>query len=129
VAALEIMLDTPRIKDLIKRGESDVVKDAMEQSAVEGCQTFDGALHALVAAGRVSQAEALRAADSPNNLRLMLERLAGAGDPAEMPLRLVSPPEQQIRRQTVKIQAQQGVPAPPPKNATAIPAAGDRLKR
>jgi twitching motility protein PilU len=129
VAALEIMLDTPRIKDLIKRGESDVVKDAMEQSAVEGCQTFDGALHTLVAAGRVSQAEALRAADSPNNLRLMLERLAGAVDPAEMPLRLVNPPEQQIRRQTVKIQAQQGGPPSTTKGATAMPAAGDRLKR
>jgi twitching motility protein PilU len=130
VAALEIMLDTPRIKDLIKRGESDVVKDAMEQSAVEGCQTFDGALHTLVAAGRVSQAEALRAADSPNNLRLMLERLAGAGDPAEMPLRLVSPPEQQIRRQTQKIQAQQGgPPQSTTRGATALPAAGERPKR
>jgi twitching motility protein PilU len=115
VAALEILLDTPRIKDLIKRGESDVVKDAMEQSAVEGCQTFDRALFALCAAGRLSQAEALRAADSPNNLRLMLERLAdGGGDAGEQPLRLVSPPETQIRRQTMKMQAQQApAPAPP----------------
>jgi twitching motility protein PilU len=114
VAALEILLDTPRIKDLIKRGESDVVKDAMEQSAVEGCQTFDRALFTLCAAGRLSHAEALRAADSPNNLRLMLERLAdGGGDAGEQPLRLVSPPETQIRRQTMKMQAQQA-PAPPP---------------
>jgi len=114
VAALEIMLDTPRIKDLIKRGESDVVKDAMEQSAVEGCQTFDGALYTLCAAGRLSQAEALRAADSPNNLRLMLERLAGgSGDAGEQPLRLIAPPETQIRRQTMKIQTQ-GAPPPAP---------------
>jgi twitching motility protein PilU len=132
VAALEIMLDTPRIKDLIKRGESDVVKDAMEQSSVEGCQTFDAALHALCAAGRVSQAEALRAADSPNNLRLLLERLAGGvGDPAELPLRLVSPPETQIRRQTVKMQAQPGGgPLSTAKaTPTAMPTAADRPKR
>jgi hypothetical protein len=101
----------------------------MEQSAVEGCQTFDGALHALCAAGRVSQAEALRAADSPNNLRLMLERLSGAGEPAEVPLRLVSPPEQQIRRQTVKIQAQQGGPPPTVRHPPVVPAMGDRPKR
>ncbi|HWO09512.1 MAG TPA: ATPase, T2SS/T4P/T4SS family, partial [Polyangiaceae bacterium] len=114
VAALEILLDTPRIKDLIKRGESDVVKDAMEQSSVEGCQTFDTALFALCSAGRLSPAEALRAADSPNNLRLMLERLAGGGGEAsEQPLRLVAPPETQIRRQTIKMQAQQA-PVPPP---------------
>jgi hypothetical protein len=101
----------------------------MEQSAGEGCQTFDAALHALVAAGRVSQAEALRAADSPNNLRLMLERLAGAGAPADMPLRLVNPPEQQIRRQTVKIPAQRGGPQSTARGAAALPAAGERPKR
>ena len=113
----------------MRTSSSDVVKDAMEQSAVEGCQTFDGALHALCAAGRVSQAEALRAADSPNNLRLILERLAGGGgDLGEMPLRLVSPPEMQIRRQTVKIQTQQGGGAPG-KSQTAMPSAGERPKR
>jgi twitching motility protein PilU len=128
VAALEIMLDTPRIKDLIKRGESDVVKDAMEQSSVEGCQTFDGALFTLCAAGRLSQAEALRAADSPNNLRLLLERLAGGNGDADMPLRLVSPPEAQMRRQTIKLPTQQA-PAPT-KSQAAMPAAGaERPKR
>jgi twitching motility protein PilU len=73
-AVLEILLDTPRIKDLIKRGEIDLLKEAMEQSSVDGCQTFDSALAALYVAGRVSAEEALRAADSPNNLRLLLER-------------------------------------------------------
>lgn len=88
-AALEILLDTPRIKELIKRGEIDVLKDAMEQSTNEGCQTFDGALYALCNAGRISAEEALRAADSPNNLRLRLERLPGARDADDVPLRLV----------------------------------------
>ncbi|MGE5183514.1 MAG: PilT/PilU family type 4a pilus ATPase, partial [Acidobacteriota bacterium] len=42
-AALEIMIDTPRVRDLIKKGEIEAVKDAMEQGVQEGCQTFDGA--------------------------------------------------------------------------------------
>jgi twitching motility protein PilU len=79
-AALEIMLDTPRVKELIKRGEVHVLKDAMEQSAVEGCQTFDAALYALCAAGKITDAEALRNADSPNNVRLRLERMRAGGD-------------------------------------------------
>jgi twitching motility protein PilU len=78
-AALEILLDTPRIKDLIKRGETDAIKDAMEQGINEGCCTFDQALYTLVAAGRIPAAEALAAADSPNNLRLRLDRLRANG--------------------------------------------------
>lgn len=139
-AALEILLDTPRIKDLIKRGETDVVKDAMEQSTVDGCQTFDGALFGLCAAGRISEQEALRAADSPNNLRLRLDRLAGTqGSPDDAPLRLVSPPDAQVRRQTMQLKAQKaGAPAasagagqsPATQQPTAAtPAAGERPKR
>ncbi len=114
-AALEILLDTPRIKDLIKRGEIHVLKDAMEQSVVDGCQTFDAALYNLCAANRITEAEALRGADSANNLRLRLERLrSGAGEPKASGLRLVGeapkpggPPPQ---RSTVKFAA---VIAPP----------------
>ena len=97
-AALEVMLDTPRIKDIIKRGEIHVLKDAMEQSAVDGCQTFDSALFALCAAGKITAEEALLGADSANNLRLRIERLkGGAAGPAGGPLRLVgeAPPVRQ----------------------------------
>ena len=92
-AALEILLDAPRIRDLIKRGEIEALKDAMEQNAAMGCRTFDAALYDLVAQGRIEEAEALRAADSANNLRLRLERLrqSGGGPAAEeqeAPLRL-----------------------------------------
>jgi twitching motility protein PilU len=73
-AALEVMLDTPRVRELIKRGEIDALKDAMEQSAHDGCQTFDGALFELWKAGRVSEAEATKNADSPNNVRIRIER-------------------------------------------------------
>jgi twitching motility protein PilU len=91
-AALEILLDTPRIRDLIKRGETDALKDAMAQGANEGCATFDGALFALVRAGRIGESEALKAADSPNNLRIQLDRhRKAAGTPVlgERQLRLV----------------------------------------
>ena len=91
-AALEIMLDTPRVRDLIKRGEIEAIKDAMEQGGGEGCKTFDGALFDLVAAGRIAESEALRAADSPNNLRIRMERYRNKGADAEQPtLRLVTP--------------------------------------
>src|SRR5437762_5044593 len=76
VAALEILMDTPRIKDLIKKGEVDTLKQAMEQGIQEGCQTFDQALFALYKDGKVSLDQALINADSANNLRLKI-KLAG----------------------------------------------------
>jgi len=76
VVALEILMDTPRIKDLIKRGEVDVLKEAMEQGIQEGCQTFDQALFSLYREGKISLDQALAHADSANNLRLKI-KLAG----------------------------------------------------
>ena len=92
-AALEIMMDTPRIRDLIKRGEIEALKDAMDQGAGEGCKTFDGALFDLLVAGKISDAEALRAADSPNNLRIRIDRFRQRGEDPDQPvLRLAAPP-------------------------------------
>jgi twitching motility protein PilU len=76
VAALEILMDTPRIKDLIKKGEVDTLKPAMEQGIQEGCQTFDQALFALYRDGIINLDQALINADSANNLRLKI-KLAG----------------------------------------------------
>jgi twitching motility protein PilU len=92
-AALEVLLDTPRIRDLIKRGEIDLIRDAMEQSAVDGCATFDSALLALCLGRRVSAEEALRNSDRPNDFRLRLERATQSGaseevDADKAPLRL-----------------------------------------
>ena len=89
MAAIEILLDTPRIRELVKRGEVELLKDAMERGAVEGCRTFDMALLELIAAGRIGPAEALRSADSPNNLRLAIERRAGPVVDSDAPLRLL----------------------------------------
>jgi twitching motility protein PilU len=72
VAALEILLDTPRVKDLIKKGEIDTLKEALEQGTNEGCQTFDESLFRLAADGKIDAEQALANADSANNLRLRL---------------------------------------------------------
>ena len=76
VVAMEIMMDTPRIKDLIKKGEVDVLKEGMEQGIREGCQTFDQALFELYQEGKIALDQALANADSANNLRLKI-KLAG----------------------------------------------------
>jgi len=76
VAAVEVMLNTPYIADLIERGKVDEIKGAMEKAMVQGCQTFDNALYELWRVGRVSEEEALKHADSKNNLALKF-RLEG----------------------------------------------------
>ena len=76
VAALEILMDTPRLKDLIKKGEVDSLKEGMEQGIQEGCQTFDQALFSLYKEGKITLENALINADSANNLRLKI-KLAG----------------------------------------------------
>jgi twitching motility protein PilU len=76
VAALEILVDTPRIRDLIKKGQVDALKEGMEHGTQEGCQTFDQALFELYRAGTISLEQALVHADSANNLRLKI-KLAG----------------------------------------------------
>ncbi len=75
VAALEILSDTPWIRDLIKKGEIDTLKEAMEQSTHDGGQTFDQALYALYTEGRISLEQALANADSANNLRIRIQNL------------------------------------------------------
>jgi twitching motility protein PilU len=77
-AAVEVMLGTATIADLIRRNELDELKNIMEKSAEFGMQTFDGALYALVAEGAISEEEALKHADSLSNLKLRL-KLYGAG--------------------------------------------------
>jgi twitching motility protein PilU len=73
VAALEIMMDTPYIKDLVKKGKIDTIKEAMERSRQEGGQTFDQSLFDLYSQGRISAEQALVNADSANNLRILIK--------------------------------------------------------
>ena len=72
-AAVEIMLGTPTIRDLIKRNEFSELKEIMEKSKNLGMQTFDQALIDLVHEGSIDEEEAVKNADSANNVRLKLK--------------------------------------------------------
>jgi twitching motility protein PilU len=83
-AAIEVLLGSPTIQELIKRGEMSGIKEVMEKSEQMGMQTFDGALYRLHKAGHISLDEALKNADSPNNLRLRIS-LSEKGDTKAAP--------------------------------------------
>jgi twitching motility protein PilU len=70
--AVEIMLKTPFIAELIEENRISEIKDAMEQGTLAGMQTFDQSLYKLYKDGKITMDEALRNADSRNNLRLRL---------------------------------------------------------
>ncbi len=73
VAAIEIMLNSPLISDLIFKGEVVEIKEIMKKSRELGMQTFDQALFDLYEGGRISYEDALRNADSVNDLRLQIK--------------------------------------------------------
>jgi twitching motility protein PilU len=72
-AAVEIMLNSPLISDLIFKGEVHEIKEIMKKSRELGMQTFDQALFDLFEAGKISYEDALRNADSVNDLRLNIK--------------------------------------------------------
>ena len=76
VPAVEVMLNTPLIRELIYQDRNGEIHDAMVQARTLGCQTFEDHLYELVQAGRISREEALHHADSRTNLSLRL-RLEG----------------------------------------------------
>jgi twitching motility protein PilU len=73
IAAMEIMLNTPLIADLIFKGEVGQIKEIMAKSTRLGMQTFDQALFVLYEDGHISYEEAMRNADSKNELRLRVK--------------------------------------------------------
>ena len=72
-AAVEIMLNTPLVSELIFKGETSEIKEIMKKSREFGMQTFDQALEDLYNEGKISYEEALRNADSVNDLRLSIK--------------------------------------------------------
>ncbi|MBS0587314.1 MAG: PilT/PilU family type 4a pilus ATPase [Proteobacteria bacterium] len=72
-AAIEVMLNSPLIADLIFKGHAHEIKDIMKKSKELGMQTFDMALFELYEAGKISYEDALRNADSVNELRLKIK--------------------------------------------------------
>ena len=72
-AAIEILINSPLISDLIRKGEINEIKELMKRSRELGMQTFDQALFDLYQAKQISYKEALKHADSPNDLRLQIK--------------------------------------------------------
>ena len=78
--AVEILLNTPLIRDMIRRGQVHELKEAMDRSLAEGMQTFDQALFRLFKEGKIELEEALRKADSRDGLALKIRLSEGGSD-------------------------------------------------
>jgi twitching motility protein PilU len=95
--AVELLLRTPFVADLIAKGEIDAIKDAMKQGTASGMMTFDQSLYRLYADGRISYKEAIANADSQTDLALQI-RLTGPApadghlDPEQLTLVDIEPP-------------------------------------
>jgi twitching motility protein PilU len=85
VPAVEILLNTPRVADLILKGEVHEIKEAMAKSKDLGMRTFDQALYDLCVDGLAEPETVLRYADSYNELRLMLKNMVRRGPHGEEP--------------------------------------------
>ncbi len=102
-AAIEILIGSPRVKDLIKDGKIHEIKEAMEGSEQYGMQTFDLALLALFADGKISEEEALKNADSPNNLRLKMKQNETFSSSTEFQLMAEPEPEEEEENESEEI--------------------------
>jgi twitching motility protein PilU len=79
--AVEVLLNTPHIRDLLRRGQVHEVKEAMDRSLQEGMQTFDQSLYTLYKAGKIELDEALNHADSRDGLALKIRLTEGTEVP------------------------------------------------
>ena len=79
-AAVEVLLGTKTIEELVIKGEFDSIKEIMAKSETLGMQTFDSALFSLYKQGRISDEEAIRNADSQNDVRLRIKLDRSGGD-------------------------------------------------
>jgi twitching motility protein PilU len=103
MAAVEVLLNTRHIAELIEKGEINEIKDALEKSMSPGSQTFEQALFKLFMDGKISQDEAMANADSATNM-LWLINQATAGDitgqsPAAPPS--APPPKEEEKKESI----------------------------
>ena len=111
-AAIEILLNTPTIADKIVRGEFHEIKAIMNKSRELGMRTFDWALFELYNDGVIGFDEALRNADSANELRLNIKLKSQRGEPADSSLMALAldempTPENLAEQRQRELQAQQ----------------------
>jgi twitching motility protein PilU len=76
-AAIEVMMGTLTVRDIIKRGDFGLLKEVMEKSEGLGMKTFDGALFDLTIAGKISEEEAIKNSDSATNITLKFKLYHG----------------------------------------------------
>ena len=81
--AVEVMLNTRHVADLIEKGEVNEIKEAMEKSMSPGSQTFEQSLYKMIKDGVISQEDALANADSANNLLWQINNATLGGDAAK----------------------------------------------
>ncbi len=96
VPAVEVLLNTKFIQELINKGELGGIKEAMEQSMAPGSQTFEQALFKHYVAGTITLDEALANSDSPTNLRWLIDNAMKKDDKSGAPIASASeikPPE------------------------------------
>jgi len=79
VPALEVMVNTRLVSELIENGDFFAVREALENSLAEASQTFEVDLARLIQSGKISRSEGLAYADSPTNLMWRLDNSAGPG--------------------------------------------------
>lgn len=88
IPAVEVLLNTPYIADLIEKGRVEEIKEVMERSTEQGMQTFDQALFQLYQNGKITKDNALRFADSKNNVGLKIRLTEEGGADKDSGLRL-----------------------------------------
>jgi twitching motility protein PilU len=83
VPAVEVMLNTKFVSELIERGDTSQIKEAMEKSLAQGSQTFEDDIARLIHEGRVTRDEGVAYADSPSNLLWKLDNDGKPGGPTK----------------------------------------------
>lgn len=118
-AAIEIMLGTPRVRDLIKDGKVDELKEVIQASDNQGMQSFDAALYALYKNDRISLEEAIKNADSANNLRVRIAQSSGVHGKLNSKLSLQEDEDKKKEDEEGKMNAEQAIPMTKPDKAPA----------
>ena len=80
IPAVEVLINTPMIRDLLRRGQVHEIKAAMEETLEEGMESFDQCLFRLTKEGKIDMEQALRAADSRDGLALKFRLSEGGSD-------------------------------------------------
>ncbi|NDY89582.1 PilT/PilU family type 4a pilus ATPase [Ideonella livida] len=121
--AVEVLLNTPLVAEMVEKGDFNNVKEAMERSLAEGSQTFEQDLARLIKQGVVTKEEALSQADSPTNLLWRLQN-----DTTQQSR--VTPPKPEPDTATfTEIALDVVPPTPPAANLTTAPAGTPTFKR